>query len=243
VSATLRRGVPVDEPGRRAGPAHLAFVAGEIILLVLLGTLALMVHAHPGPLPLDAPIERAVQHDLLHRGVLTAGIEAISTLNWPLPTIITLAIIVVIFLLLRRWLDVIVAPLAAAVCSGTTYVLSQWVRRPRPSGHGIHPLQHITGTFSFPSGHVVYAVAVFGLFLFLSFQVRRPFHPALVWTLRVVLVALIVLMPLSRVLEGEHWPSDALAGALDGAFWLVLFAHLYLWMRARWPRLLARDER
>jgi membrane-associated phospholipid phosphatase len=243
VSATVRRGVPVDEPGRREGPSHLAFVAGEVLLLVLLGALALILHAHPGPLPPDAAIERAVQLDLLHRGALTAGIEAISTVNWPLPTIITLALIVVVFLLLRRWLDVLVTPLAAAVSSGATYILSRWVHRPRPSGHGIHPLQHISNSFSFPSGHVTYAVAVFGLFLFLTFQVRRPFHPALVWMIRVVLVALIVLMPVSRVLEGEHWPSDVVGGALDGAFWLVLFAHLYLWMRAHWPRLLARDER
>jgi len=54
---------------------------------------------------------------------------------------------------------------------------------------------------------------------------------------------LILLMPVSRILEAEHWPSDVLAGALDGLFWLIIFAHLYLWARARWPGLLARDER
>jgi undecaprenyl-diphosphatase len=239
----LRRSVPVAEVGRRAGPRHAGFLGGEIVLLVALGVLAVVVHRHPGPLPSDVGIERGVQGTLLHRGPVTAGLEAISTLNWPLPTIITLAIIAAIFLLLRRWLDVVVAPLAAGASSLGTYALSRWAQRPRPIGHGIHPLQHITGTYSFPSGHVTYAVSVFGLFLFLTYQVRRPMHPALVWAVRIVLVVLLVLMPVSRVLEGEHWPSDTLAGVLDGAFWLVLFAHLYLWMRGHWPRLLARDER
>jgi undecaprenyl-diphosphatase len=174
---------------------------------------------------------------------VTQGLEAISTLNWPVPTAVTLAVIVIIFLLLRRWLDAIVVPVAAGVSSLATLELSRWVHRPRPLGYGVHPLQHITSTYGFPSGHVTYAVAIFGLFLFLTSQVRRPVHPALIWAVRTVLVLVILLMPVSRILEGEHWPSDVVGGLLDGVFWLVLFSHVYLFARARWPRLLARDER
>jgi undecaprenyl-diphosphatase len=231
------------EPQHAALPRHLLFIGVEITLLVLLGALAVVVRGHPGPLAGDVGAEVGVQHALLHRGLLTAGLEGISTLNWPIPTAITLAIIVGIVLFLRRWLDAIVVPIAAAAESLSTYVVSVWVHRPRPWGHGVQPLQHITSTYSFPSGHVAYATAVFGLFVFLTVQVRHAFHPALVWAIRALVIALLLLMPVSRVLEGEHWPSDVLAGALDGAFWLVLFAHLYLWARGRWPRLLARDER
>jgi undecaprenyl-diphosphatase len=191
----------------------------------------------------DVGTEVAIQHVLLPHQMLAAPIEAISTLNWPLPSAITLAVIVSGFLLLQRWLDAMTVSLAAGASSLATYEISRWVHRPRPIGHGVHPLQTITDTYSFPSGHVTYAVAVFGLFLFLTYQVRRPFHPALVWTIRLTLLILIVVMPISRILEGEHWPSDVLGGALDGLFWLVLFAHLYLWVRMRWPGLLARDER
>jgi membrane-associated phospholipid phosphatase len=243
MSMPLHRSPPVHELGRRAGPSHLAFIGSEVLLLVLLGVLSIIVRGHPGPLVGDVGFEQGVQHTFLHKGAITSGLEAISTLNWPKPTAITMAVIVAIFLVLRRWLDIVVAPLAAGASSITTFGLSKWVHRPRPLGHGIHSLQYITSTFSYPSGHVVYTVSVFGLFLFLTFQVRHAFHPALIWLIRVVLVLLLVLMPISRILEGEHWPSDTLAGVLDGLFWLILFSHLYLWMRARWPRLLARDER
>jgi membrane-associated phospholipid phosphatase len=60
---------------------------------------------------------------------------------------------------------------------------------------------------------------------------------------RLVALATLILMPISRMLEGEHWPSDVLGGLLYGGFWLAIAAHVYLWGRAHWPRLLARDER
>lgn len=243
MSVHATRSVGVIEPQGRRRPPHVLFIASELIVLVLLLVLAVIARQHPGPLPGDAQLEVDVQKALLHRGVLTQGLEAISTLNWPVPTAITMALIVLIFLLLRRWLDAIVPPIAAAVSSVVTFGLSKWVHRPRPLGHGVHPLQYITSTYSFPSGHVAYAVTVFGLFLFLTSQVRRPIHPALIWLIRIVLVVVILLMPVSRILEAEHWPSDILGGALDGLFWLIIFAHLYLFARSRWPRLLARDER
>ena len=157
--ATRRIGVIEAEGSRR--PSHLPFLVSEVVVLAPALALAVIVRQHPGPLPADVGLEVDVQKALLGRGALTQGLEAISTLNWPIPTAITLAVIVLVFLLLRRWLDAIVPPVAAIVSSVVTFGLSKWVHRPRPLGHGVHPLQHITSTYSFPSGHVTYAVAVF----------------------------------------------------------------------------------
>jgi len=243
LTVSLSQSMPrAAESGDRSGASHVRFAAVEAIILAVLAILSVVVKRHPGPLPGDVGLELDVQKLLLH-SPLTAPIEAVSTVNWPIPTAITLAVVVVLFLVLRRWLDAIVVPLAAVVSSGATFEISRWVHRARPSGHGIHPLQFITHTYSYPSGHVQYAVTVFGLFLFLSSQIRRAVHPALVWVIRFALIVLILLMPVSRILEAEHWPSDVLAGALDGLFWLIIFAHVYLWARSRWPGLLARDER
>jgi membrane-associated phospholipid phosphatase len=222
---------------------HGGFIAVEAPLLAAIAVLSLLVRHHPGPLPTDVGLELDVQHWLLPHPAVASPIEAVSTINWPVPAAITLAAIIGIFLLLRRWLDAIVTLIAAAVTDETSYLLNQLVHRPRPTGFGIHVVAVGRGTFSFPSGHVTHAVAVFGLFLFLTTQVRRPLHPALVWAVRVCAAAIIVLMSLSRILEGQHWPTDVLGGLLYGAFALVIFAHLYLWARQRWPVLLAADER
>ncbi|HLJ67664.1 MAG TPA: phosphatase PAP2 family protein [Chloroflexota bacterium] len=238
-----RPGRAIGEGARAPIEAHLPFLAAEGILLALLAVFSVAVRGHPAPLAGDVGMERAVQQSVLPHQWLAAPLEAVSTLHWPVPTAITLIVISALFLYLRRWLDTILTPLIAGASSLTRLELSKWVHRPRPSDHGIHIVQIITSSFSFPSGHVTYATSVYGLFLFLTYQVRHAFHPALLWAIRVVLVLLIVLMPVSRVLEGEHWPSDTVAGLMLGLFWVILFAHLYGWARNRWTRLLAADER
>ena len=47
------------------------------------------------------------------------------------------------------------------------------------------------------------------------------------WPVRLFLLAEIVLMAPSRVLMGEHWPSDVMAGLLYGAFWLLVGVHAF----------------
>jgi undecaprenyl-diphosphatase len=59
--------------------------------------------------------------------------------------------------------------------------------------------------FSFPSGHTLHAVA-FSV-------VAIVFYPVLAW----VLVPFTVLVAVSRVVLGLHYPSDVLAGAALGA--------------------------
>jgi len=76
-----------------------------------------------------------------------------------------------------------------------------------------------TALGSFPSGHVIHAVIIFGLVPFLLWVVtnRRVF-------LRVgfVLFAIVVVtVAVSRVRLGAHWPSDVVAGFFIGASLLL----------------------
>ena len=75
-------------------------------------------------------------------------------------------------------------------------------------------------SFSFPSGHSIGAVVLYGILVFLRFR-----HMRYAWervTVSVVAVALILGIGLSRIYLGEHYPSDVAAGYLVGCTWLMI---------------------
>jgi len=229
-----------DIQGRRGyGPrvGHSGFIAGEIVLAILALGLAFMMKGHPAPLPGDAGVEVGWQRLLAPHHLLTTAIDDVSTIAWPIPQAVVLVAVTLALFLLRRPLAAILALVVAGVADGSNYAIAELVRRPRPAGYGVHVLNHIANYYSFPSGHVVHAFAYFGFLLFLTTTMRRAGSAPWLLLARIVLVALIVLMGPSRILEGEHWPSDVLGGVLYGLFWLVLALHVYRWAAARWPRL------
>ncbi len=96
-----------------------------------------------------------------------------------------------------------VAMLLASWASGALKDLFDRVRPP-VADHAIGALVAVPPDASFPSGHAATAFAAAG--------VVAALHPRL----RVVALGLAVLVALSRVYLGVHYPSDVLAGALLG---------------------------
>jgi membrane-associated phospholipid phosphatase len=222
----------------------VGIIAAELALLIATVVMVVIVKAHPGPLPGDAGLTVWWQHLVRPRPLPRAVLDDISAVNWPIPAAITIAVFAVVFALLRRWLAVLVL-LAMELADLTNFIINEFVRRPRPAGYGVFVDRHITTNYSFPSGHVEHALAILGIVVFLSFQVRRP-APWLnvgLWVVRIGLLAMIVLMSPSRVMQGEHWPSDGLAGLFWGGLWLLIGIQIYTWAAQRWPRLVPLNER
>jgi len=95
--------------------------------------------------------------------------------------------------------------------------LKQVFAAPRPD---LLPHLDIVHTYSFPSGHAAGNMMFFGALAMLAGR-RWAYGAAAV---------MIALIGASRVWLGVHWPSDVMAGWIEGLGWLMLCA---VWLPAR----------
>lgn len=126
-----------------------------------------------------------------------------------------------------RPVEAIVLAFAAAIWLPKA-IAEEIVARPRPLFDGIDG-GNLAHGFSFPSGHMTAGFAVYGMLAVIA-AVRLPgWRPGSVVLLGAA--AIVTLSAFSRVVDGVHWPSDVLGGALLGLAWLVGVTMLYLDMR------------
>ena len=120
----------------------------------------------------------------------------------------------------RRREAVLVILVLAAVTAGSEAV-KQLVARPRPPGSDTV----VPGVvYSFPSGHVLEAITIFGIIAILLW---RSSLSARVKRAVVIAVSIFVaLVAAARVALNAHYPSDVLAGFLAGVGVLAVFAIL-----------------
>lgn len=99
------------------------------------------------------------------------------------------------------------------------------VARPRPDPQLVNQMGHFIESDSFPSGHVLGALSLYGFLLYISYtQLKNSF-------LRKVLMGIclfaIFFMGLSRIYLGAHWFSDVLGAYLIGSVWLAFSIFFY----------------
>lgn len=129
------------------------------------------------------------------------------------------ALVALLFLRLRRETTL----LALTIVSGwaVNSAIKALVGRPRPD-----LVPHLTeaGGSSFPSGHSFNSAVVY-ISIALAFAAMSPRQPVRA-TIVLAAMALTLLIALSRVWLGVHYPSDAVAGWLGGAGWAFLASAL-----------------
>lgn len=93
-------------------------------------------------------------------------------------------------------------------------LLKLFFHRARPD---LHRLIEISG-YSFPSGHATNAMTVYGILTFILWRnIRTKSGRSL---LIITSLIMILLIGISRIYLGVHFPSDVIAGYFTGGFWI-----------------------
>ena len=230
----------LDQPGRRDavrpddGPhrswqASAVWLVGAALLiwLVLVGVGYLLGHQWKDSALVrwDASVDRNLAN---HRHQPWTELTHLFTFLAETMTVIGVGLVAFVLLRLglKRWREPLF--LAVSLIGEVTIFVSTTllVDRARP------PVKHLDGappTSSFPSGHTAASVALYGSLAVIAWRVGAAAWLRILAT--VAAVAVPVLVALSRMYRGMHYPTDVLAGALLAICWLSATSTLILGRR------------
>ncbi len=140
-------------------------------------------------------------------------------------TLVTLSTIGFLLLTDRRRLALVVL-IATAGALGASTLLKQLYDRDRPT---LVPHGSIVYTKSFPSGHSMLAASTYLTLAALLMRVQR--RRRIKAFILLVAVATTLLVGVSRVYLGVHWPTDVLAGWTAGTGWALCCGLLARWLQ------------
>jgi membrane-associated phospholipid phosphatase len=157
------------------------------------------------------------------RWIASAGpLSFANAITWQAPgDLLFQPIFVLAFVLLAAWWSrpLIAASMAAAYVLSFAFIWTGWGlwNRDRPDliAGGIAA----PGFHSFPSGHAVLTVVIYGLVAYLWVRASQR------WLERLLAIGIYIiwtaLVCTARLALGSHWPSDILAGLVIGLAWLT----------------------
>ncbi|RDW17680.1 phosphatase PAP2 family protein [Oceanobacillus chungangensis] len=135
--------------------------------------------------------------------------------------VIVLVTTLFLYFLLKHRVEIILLWTVIISTSILNWILKHSFHRARPELHRLID----AGGYSFPSGHAMIAFAFYGILAFLLWR-HIPNR-----TGRNILVLFsslfIILIGISRVYLGVHYPSDIIGGYFASGFWLTIVIWLF----------------
>ena len=208
-------------------PAQARLAALWLAGLLAFGILAGFAAAH-NTLPADQWVSHRLQE--IHSSAFDDAVdfpEALADLPYVLA--VWLPALALLLLLRHRWQAflLLVAPVGWVADTGVKHL----VDRPRPSPDLVRVTDAASGP-SFPSGHAITAVLIFGLLFYFATILVRPAWLRL--SLQLACLYAIVFTGLARIYHGAHWFSDVYGALLLGLLILapiIALDRLVIWRR------------
>ena len=200
------------------------------LCLIAFVMLALLVEAG-ATRPIDVAIIHIVRDPGLVATLAPLGlVTTAGSTTWVVAA--SLVVLLAQFLARRPWLGVAAAATIGLASLGE-HLVKEVVRRVRPD---LLPPIVVEPGYSFPSGHATLSMVAYGIIAVLV--ARSRLARGVRWLAVGCLALLVVLVGVSRIYLGVHYPSDVLGGWLGGGMVVLLFISM---TRARSAGQFSRD--
>ena len=206
---------------RRVVDRRARLMAALVAVLALAFVLLALSLRRAAGTGIDVAITVAIQR--VDHPLVAALMAAITALGyWPWDWLVLGAGMAVFWLAgFRRAALLLFATPVPGLLTGA---IKSLIERPRPGGEGIRVVSELLD-FSYPSGHVVSFVSLYGFLFFLTYAVFK--RSAWRTVALSIFGALVVLVGPSRIYLGHHWASDVLGGYAFGTAYLLLLVEAY----------------
>lgn len=151
--------------------------------------------------------------------IITSFFKNVTFLGSAVP-LISICIVSFIVLKNKKIAALILANLT--ISAALNLSLKNVIRRDRPIGYRLIE----ESGFSFPSGHSMASMAFYGLIIY--FVIRFVKNRAIKIFLSIMLSLLIILIGMSRIYLGVHYPSDVFAGFVFTVAYLIFYITIIL---------------
>lgn len=129
---------------------------------------------------------------------------------------ITILIIILFIFIKNKWIGILIT-INSINSTIINKILKSIFVRPRPD-----VLRLIKqGGYSFPSGHAMACMSFYGLLIYLIYNSNFKTKSKVI--LIIFLSLLILLIGISRIYLGVHYPSDVIAGYIISIIYLIIF--------------------
>ena len=198
----------------RSGAIRLPLLVIAAACAAAVAGLTVLVRTTPY-IALDDAVAKAIQS--LDLGPLAAPFPFFRWAGGPGGPYMAAATIALVLLFNRRaWLLAILA-IAGGVWYEALLVLAQ---RPRPTADQVLRITEHPGATSYPSGHVIFlTINLAVLVLCIGHRYLPTKGQVIAWA---ITGAIALLVAISRVYAGTHWPLDVIASLLVVVGWLCL---------------------
>ena len=133
---------------------------------------------------------------------------------------VTVIFIIVLLILIKDKKIALTIPANLLLITIINQILKLIIQRPRPIGYRLIEI----GEYSFPSGHAMTSMALYGFLIYLSYKLIKNKNLKIFFITACILI--IIIIGISRIYLGVHYCSDVLAGWSISIIYLIIYINI-----------------